>query len=316
MSIGRTLRPLPLSVAALWSLLLIILSLTPAAAHDFTGIYVYASASEVAYLSITDTGGTFIGYLQTVSADGTSRDGVARHTSNFRGFSSGTHVVLVVNESVISSGGRWTAESTWNGLSLAIPQASGQIGEYPFQRSSIAEVNGLIAELSRNAAQAKASNDATVARASYFANVGSELGRAQRQLDSDLNSRPAAIAALAKAKVEVGNALTGKRAAEADVARLQAIAAQKRTDADKAKATAITNEQISAANDLGYNANQAGYDVNAAGYKVQSIQYTLNGAERDLVTAKGELARFDARIVNMRAVIARDQQILHNHWGN
>ncbi|HKU68296.1 MAG TPA: hypothetical protein VJP85_11025 [Candidatus Baltobacteraceae bacterium] len=277
----------------------ILVALAPAYAGDLTGIYMAQYRGGVEYFNLTDQGGYITGYLQTVAVNTNYSDGVNRQNYSVSGSVNGSRAVLRIASGLSSY--QWTADISWGGFTVSIPMQSGQISQVYFHRSSVAEVNRVVASLNTSGKTVK-----------YYANTQAELADSQTRLSNDVNYyRPRILNEIIAAKKKLAAALEKKKQADAKLVEKQQIAAQAHQAANAAKAAAVTNDEQYAANDLEYKANSADYDVNSAKYDVNSAQTDVTWAENDLKSAKDDLVKVDARIAQLRGIIGRDKLVLH-----
>lgn len=292
-------------------LFLVLSVLAPASARDLTGIYLYVFSDGVGFLNLTDSNGLLTGYYQSVSSNLNQPEGVERHHTDLNGSAGSSGVVLYLGRSALSSGSRWTAQTNGSGFLVSIPQESGQIAQYVFRRSSVAEVNSLVADFTNHSRRAKAEADSSAAQARYYANAYSELTDAQARLGNNLRIRPDDLKTIVARKRDLRKAEQARTDAEAEVERRKAIAAEKHQEADAAKAAATTQEETYAAQNLEYKAQSADYDVQSAEYVVQSKQYSIDSAKQSLQWAKDALQQRDARIAELRGIIVKDKRIVN-----
>jgi hypothetical protein len=292
-------------------LFLVVSALTAASARDITGIYLYVFSNGLGFLNLTDSNGLLTGYYQAVSSDPSQPGGISRRHTDLNGSAVPSGMVFYLGRNVLSSGSRWTAQTSTSGLLVSIPQESGQIAQVVFRRSSVTEVNSLVADFTNHSSRSKADADLRTAQARYYANAYNELTDARQRLANNLNIRPDDLKATVTRKADLHKAEQAKKDAEAEVERRKVVASEKHREADAAKAAATTQEETYAAQNLGYKAQSADYEVQSAEYVVQSRQYSINSASQSLQRAKDALRQRDARIVDLRAIIAKDNQIVN-----
>lgn len=275
---------------------LMLLSMVPVAAGDLTGIYVAQTNGTVAFFNLTDQSGYLTGYYQVVAADQSSSDGVRRNNFSVSGSISGSRAVLTVGSSY-----HWTADVGWNGFTVGVPMNTGQISEVFYRRSSVSEVNRLVASITSSGNSAK-----------YYSNAQAELADSETRLSNDVNTyRPRILDEIRKAKAAIAKAQQKLAIANQKLADRKAIAAQKHAEADAARQSARTNDEQVRANELQSDANLADSDVNLANSDVTLAGWDVNAAERDLQSAENDLRKMDARIAQLRGIISRDKGILH-----
>jgi hypothetical protein len=288
----------------------LILSTSPVKAADLTGFYMVTDPGTVWYLNIEDNGGSLSGFLQMVQADSTAPDGVKRTRQGFNGSRTGSHFVLTINQSILSSGARITGEVGWNTITLEIPQASGQIAEEAMRKTSVAEINSDIANLSKHAGQAKAQGDYLAAKARTRADATATLADSQQRLAQNATLRPRVLAKIAQDQVALDAANGVEAAAEADMSRLQRIAKQRHADAEAAEAAATSNDETIAANQMQIAANQADVAVNQGQVRINQAQIQVGSANRTFDADADLLRRLDARQVQLRSIISQAQKTL------
>lgn len=291
--------------------ILVLSVLAPASARDLSGIYLHVFSDGLGFLDLTDSNGLLTGYYQLVVSDAGQPDGVRRQHTDLNGSAGASSVVLYLGRNVLSSGSRWTAQTSGSGLLVSIPQESGQIAQFDFRRSSVAEVNSLVGDFTNHLSRAKAEADSRAAQARYYANAYNELTDAQERLANNLNLRPDELKTIVLRKAELRKAEQAKQDAETEVERLKIVAAEKHREADVAAAAATTQDEAPAARDLAYNARSADYDVRSAEYVVRSKQYDISSAKQSLQWAKDALQQRDARIAELRRIIAKDKVIVN-----
>jgi hypothetical protein len=102
----------------------------------------------------------------------------------------------------------------------------------------------------------------------------------------------------------------GKARHAPSLERRKAIANAARSDAEAAEAAATSNEERAAANFLEGGANAKFGDVNFAAGNVRCAASALRQTNSELRYAETARQRDDARIVQLRGIIARDNSIL------
>lgn len=267
-----------------------------ALARDVTGIYVATFPGAVTYYNITDDGGQLTGYFENVQIDPNAADGVVRTLFRVSGREVGSRLLLTI------SGPRnyeWTADLTGAGFTVNLPLESGQIQEAPYRRSSIGDVNQLVADIARSGMARKSTSDTLNA-----------LTKAQGELADDLRHRPAALAAVQRAKAELGTALASQQEANRELASRKAIAAQKHQAADAARASATTTDELVNASSLSADASSADADVSSAQAGLISAQINGQVEARALNQAEAYLRKLDAEVTQLREIIARYTTLL------
>lgn len=293
---NRVARLVVLLPAFVLGLMFVVVLTSVARAADLTGIFIARYSDALVYFNLTQQASYLTGYFEMVSFDQTSPDGLRRTTYHVSGSVSGSRAILEVQ-----GYSELTADLSGDGFTVSIPQRSGQIAESRFRRSSVTEVNRLVAEITANGNSMK-----------YYANARADLIDAETRLSNDTGpNRTYILGRIIAAKKKLADAMAQKAVAGQKVVERQKEAAEAHRVADAAKAAAVTNEQQYAANELEYKANSADYAVNSASYEVNSAQWQIDYATSELKTAKASLVQMEARIVQLRQIIARDKRILH-----
>lgn len=279
---------------------------TPVSAADLNGIYVTTFSGGLDYFNLTEQGGYVTGYLQIVSVNLNVSDGVERHNVPVSGTVNGSRIAFNVN------GHQWTADAGWGGFTANIPQASGQIAQVWFRHSSIDEVNRMVAAITQSGNAQKNTANVQAQAARNYANAQAELTDSQQRLANDENLyRPRALEAIIADKKKLAAAIQKKNEADAKLVEMQQIAAQAHQTADDAKAAAVTDQEKYDADSLEYKADSADYKVDSAKYNVTAAQQQIEWAETALNNDKNNLAKVDARIAQLRGIIAADKRFLN-----
>lgn len=280
--------------------------IAPVAASDMTGIYVMTFHGGLDYFNLTDQGGYVSGYLQIVSVDLSNSDGVNRRNIPVSGSVRGSRIVFNVN------GNQWTADIGWNGFTANVPQQSGQIAQVWFHRSSIDEVNRMVASITQSGNAAKSSANVQAQAARNYANAQAELADSQQRLSNDQNYyRPKILQSIIAAKKRLAAAQAKEQQAEAEVERRKQIAAQAHQTADDAMARATTHDEELDAHNLDLDAHNKDLDRHNAELDVHNAQLDVDWATKDLLNDKNDLVKVDARIAQLRGIIAADKRFLH-----
>ena len=279
--VNRTAVRTTLSLLLATAIVLLPLS---ALASDLTGIYVAQSNGTVAFFNLTDQDGALTGYYQVVASDQSSSDGVRRNNFNVSGSLRGSRAVLTVGPSY-----RWTADVGWNGFTASVPMNSGQISEVFYRRSSVAEVNRLVASITSSGNTAK-----------YYSNTQAELADSETRLSNDVNTyRPRIL----------GAAETSER--ESKASRPESYCPTETCGSRCRQEIRTHGRRTHASLEMESDATIADSNVTIATSDLQIAGWNVDSAQRDLQSAENDLVKMDARIAQLRGIISRDKAILH-----
>jgi len=285
------LRVLPLIVAGLFLLIAGV-----ASAGDLTSVYVKAYTNALDVLNITETNGTLSGYFQELRVDANSKGGTSNVRYSIVGAHAGAHIVLNINPSFLGAGTQWTGTTSWGGITIDIPQQSGQISELTFRRSSVPEVNRMVYAITNYAERAKATQDTT-----------NEYVNASRELNALQTERPRIVASLAQARSALSKAQAKLGSVQNEEARRKAIYEQAKAVADEAHSNAHTIAENQRAIGLNGEAISRNGDVISAHGEVISADGDVRGVANEIRRIVGSLSRTDARIAELKRIIAADR---------
>jgi predicted nucleic acid-binding Zn-ribbon protein len=271
-------------------------------AGDISGVYVKQFTNELDILNLTETSGALSGYLQTIRLDTRVSGGTQNRRIPIGGTHSGSHIILNLNPSFLGSGGQWSGSTAWGGLSVQIPQPNGQIAEVVFRRSSVAEVNQMVATFLNSASRSKTIQDAYT----QYASASSELARLQSE-------RPGIVSSLSKARQELVREQSQFDAAQAEEARRQDIYKQAQAVADEASRTAQSVDDSRRAVALSTEAVHRNTDVVHAHSDVVRAESTRNRTQWQIDSLVRDLTRTDNRIAELKQIIAADKAVLSHH---
>ena len=135
------------------------------------------------------------------------------------------------------------------------------------------------------------------------------LSDSRQRLAHDIALRPTAAAQISNDEAALNVAQKAKADAEAEVARLQQIAQQKYADNKHAEAYATGYAETNAANEMERLADQAANAASTAQGNANSLQSGIDSARLALAKDQQFLSQLDAQIVQLRTIIAHDQQV-------
>ena len=303
-----------LQISAVFAMLLFALSSilsAPALANSaFDGTFSHVGRGVIEYFSLTETGSEVAGFYYSVAADPTASGGIKETRVNVSGVTDGNRVNFRQGQGAFSTTLGWVARNTYGGFSLNFPSNGGYLGEAQFRRTSVDEVNVAISSLRQAVGQQRQLQAATQQRAQ----LENEIEDSQRRLDVNFYKRPAILKAMVAAKAAVRKAEGEVARANADMAAREADVVTAQRAVDAADAIATTNDDRVKVNDLRVVVNDRRSDVNTARSNINTAQSDLRSAQFDLDSAHRDLAALDARIVQLRQIVARDKQYVGRQY--
>jgi hypothetical protein len=223
--------------------LIILAAFVPARARDLRGVYVSHWPAEVAQLEIFGSGSALKGEFRSLATDLSQPDGIRRVGIPLKVFLRDARIVIMLKRPFLSTKQPWTAEVQPNGdLTVAIPEASGDVDEVTFYLVPSARAHRIATELLEAAARQKRTFDATDRHQRSLRLASVELTGAQRSLEKNRKLRRAGLERVSAAQTalraaqarragtqirsaarELANAKEALRKRDARIAELQAV---------------------------------------------------------------------------------------------
>jgi hypothetical protein len=283
-------------------------AISPTTAGEvFDGTYLSVHPGFVEYFSLTRTDALVAGFLYGLRADPTAPDGIRETRINVSGTTDGDRVNFRQGEGVFSTTLGWSAVADGNGFNMSFQATGGYLQHEVFERASNETINAAIATFRMSIGQLRAANAAVQQRT----NVQSELADSTMRLERDIGLRPSRLQAIIAAKAAVARADAQEAAAENEIAAREADVVTAQHIADDAKATATTGEELAHVGSLQADVGARQADVGGAQADLGSAHASQSSANYQLAQARRDNAALEARIAQLRQIIARDKAYLH-----
>jgi len=283
-------------------------SITPATSGEiFDGTYLSEHPGFIEYFSLTRTGSLVAGFLYGLRPDPTAPDGIRETRINVSGTTDGDRVNFRQGEGVFSTTLGWSAVADGNGFDMSFQGTGGYLQHEVFERAGIEKINAAIATFRMSLGRVQAANAAVQERS----NVQSELADSTRRLERDIGLRPSRLQAIIEAKAAVARADAQAVAAQNKIAACEADVVKAQQIADGAKANATTGEEMAHVGSLQADVGARQADVGGARADLGSANAAQSSANYQLAQARRDNAALEARIDQLRHIIARDRAYLH-----
>jgi predicted nucleic acid-binding Zn-ribbon protein len=287
--------------------------------------YVGSSSNSAAYVAwTTDSNGHIQGQVQIAQIDATDPTKLLKENASFSGSESGSQLSIVFPLLSSFGGTTWTGSFGNGSLVVNYPNTDGSLSQLSlkygglddYQRAAAAvgkiafQNEQQRAEADAAAAQVEALRKATEDHDRAMSDASAALADAQQRLQHDISIRPQVVADVNNQLAALRSAQAAKQRDQDEVDRLSQIAQQRQADAQSASKSATTSDQQVEAGQMGAAAGAAQADVGAAEASVGGADAAISSAQFGLRQAQQNLQRLDARILELRGMIAHDRQIL------
>lgn len=268
------------------SLIAVIVALTQPCRAQFSGVFIHADTSGLAYFDLTDVLGSVAGSFFVVAVDSASPDGLTQKRVEVRGDATGSEARLSSSFLFLSER-LGSAQASSDGFVLRVSADDGTLSEYHFRRTSSDDVNQTLKRVQVRGRRAHAAWEALAQRQATL-----------EQYREDRAKLPDAVSELAIWRARLDSALRDEAVVRESltVTRDSAVAAHARATA--ARRDARTPDQQDRAGHLEYEAGVADAAVGRAEASVESAKSATTSAREQLDNQEQAVAQLRSQLVS------------------